>query len=75
MTALNKVLFKFFLLFFVSISIGADKGIDHYNNNEFKKMVCDSFISRDDTHRHIYGPRYHGNHTLVIRRDRSDSSD
>ena len=37
MTALNKVLFKFFLLFFISISIGADKGIDHYNNNEFEK--------------------------------------
>ena len=37
MTALNKVLFKFYLLFFVSISIGADKGIDHYNNNEFEK--------------------------------------
>ena len=37
MTVLNKVLFKFFLLFFVSISIGADKGIDHYNNNEFEK--------------------------------------
>jgi len=37
MTALNKVLFKFFLLFFVSIVIGADKGIDHYNNNEFEK--------------------------------------
>ena len=37
MTALNKVLFKFFLLFFVSIGIGADKGIDHYNNNEFEK--------------------------------------
>jgi len=37
MTALNKVLFKFFFLFFVSISIGADKGIDHYNNNEFEK--------------------------------------
>ena len=37
MTALNKVLFKFCLLFFVSISIGADKGIDHYNNNEFEK--------------------------------------
>ena len=37
MSALNKVLFKFFLLFFVSISIGADKGIDYYNNNEFKK--------------------------------------
>ncbi|MCS5614809.1 MAG: tetratricopeptide repeat protein [Candidatus Marinimicrobia bacterium] len=34
---MNKVLFKFFLLFFVSISIGADKGIDHYNNNEFEK--------------------------------------
>ena len=37
MTALSKVLFKFFLLFFVSISIGEDKGIDHYNNNEFEK--------------------------------------
>jgi len=37
MTALNKVLFRFFLLFFVSIVIGADKGIDHYNNNEFEK--------------------------------------
>ena len=37
MTVLNKVLFKFFLLFFVSISIGADKGIDYYNNNEFEK--------------------------------------
>ena len=37
MIALNKVLFKFCFLFFVSISIGADKGIDHYNNNEFKK--------------------------------------
>jgi len=37
MPALNKVLFKFSLLFFVSISIGADKGIDHYNNNEFEK--------------------------------------
>ena len=37
MIALNKVLFKFCLLFFVSISIGADKGIDHYNNNEFEK--------------------------------------
>ena len=37
MTALNKVLFNFFLLFFVSISIGEDKGIDHYNNNEFEK--------------------------------------
>ena len=37
MPALNKVLFKFCLLFFVSISIGADKGIDHYNNNEFEK--------------------------------------
>jgi len=37
MTALNKGLFKFCLLFFVSISIGADKGIDHYNNNEFEK--------------------------------------
>ena len=37
MTALNRVLLKFFLLFFGSISIGADKGIDHYNNNEFEK--------------------------------------
>ena len=37
MPGLSKVLFKFFLLFFVSISIGADKGIDHYNNNEFEK--------------------------------------
>ena len=37
MIALNKVLFKFCFLFFVSISIGADKGIDYYNNNEFKK--------------------------------------
>ena len=37
MTALNRVLLKFFLLFFGSIIIGADKGIDHYNNNEFEK--------------------------------------
>ena len=37
MTALNKILFRFCLLFFVSISIGADKGIDYYNNNEFEK--------------------------------------
>ena len=37
MIALNKVLFKFCFLFFVSISVGADKGIDHYNNNEFEK--------------------------------------
>ena len=37
MITLNKVLFKFCLLFFVSISIGADKGIDYYNNNEFEK--------------------------------------
>ena len=37
MTALNKGLSKFCLLFFVSVSIGADKGIDYYNNNEFKK--------------------------------------
>ncbi len=28
---------KIWLLFFVSISIGADKGIDYYNNNEFEK--------------------------------------
>ena len=34
---MSKVLFKFCLLFFVSISIGEDKGIDHYNNNEFEK--------------------------------------
>jgi len=34
---LNKDLFKFCLLFFVSISICADKGINHYNNNEFEK--------------------------------------
>ena len=37
MTALNKVLFRFCPLFFISVSIGADKGIDHYNNNEFEK--------------------------------------
>ena len=37
MIAFNKVLFKFCFLYFVSISIGADKGIDHYNNNEFEK--------------------------------------
>ena len=37
MTALNKVLVRFCPLFFVSISIGADKGIDYYNNNEFEK--------------------------------------
>ena len=37
MTALNKILFRVCLLFFVSISIGADKGIDYYNNNEFEK--------------------------------------
>jgi len=37
MTVLNKVLFKCCLLLFVSISIGADKGIDYYNNNEFEK--------------------------------------
>ena len=37
MTALNKVLLRFFPLFFISISIGADKGIDYYNNNEFEK--------------------------------------
>jgi len=37
MPALNKILFRFCLLFFVSISIGADKGIDYYNNNEFEK--------------------------------------
>ena len=34
---MNKDIFKFCLLFFVTISIGADKGIDHYNNNEFEK--------------------------------------
>ena len=37
MTALNKVLLRFFPLFFISITIGADKGIDYYNNNEFEK--------------------------------------
>ena len=37
MTVLNKVLLKCCLLLFVSISISADKGIDYYNNNEFKK--------------------------------------
>ncbi len=37
MTVLNKVLFKCCLLLVVSISIGADKGIDYYNNNEFEK--------------------------------------
>ena len=37
MAALNKVLFRFCPLFFVSITIGADKGIDYYNNNEFEK--------------------------------------
>ena len=37
MTVLNKVLFKCCLLLFASISIGADKGIDYYNNNEFEK--------------------------------------
>ena len=37
MTALNKILFRFCLLFLVSICIGADKGIDYYNKNEFKK--------------------------------------
>ena len=37
LTALNKVLFRFCPLFFISVSIGADKGIDYYNNNEFKK--------------------------------------
>ena len=37
MTALNKALFRFCPLFFISVSIGADKGIDYYNNNEFEK--------------------------------------
>ena len=37
MTALNKVLFRFCPLFFISVIIGADKGIDYYNNNEFEK--------------------------------------
>ena len=37
LTALNKVLFRFCPLFFISVSIGADKGIDYYNNNEFEK--------------------------------------
>ena len=37
MTALNKILFRLCSLFIVSIGIGADKGIDYYNNNEFEK--------------------------------------
>ena len=37
MTVLNKVVFRFCPLFFISVSIGADKGIDYYNNNEFEK--------------------------------------
>ena len=37
MTALNKALFRFCPLFFISVIIGADKGIDYYNNNEFEK--------------------------------------
>ena len=37
MTLLNKVLFRFCPLFFISVSIGADKGINYYNNNEFEK--------------------------------------
>ena len=37
MTVLNKALFRFCPLFFISVSIGADKGIDYYNNNEFEK--------------------------------------
>ena len=37
MITLNKVLFIFCPLFFISVSIGADKGIDYYNNNEFEK--------------------------------------
>ena len=37
MTALNKILFRLCPLFIVSIGIGADKGIDYYNNNEFEK--------------------------------------
>ena len=37
MTPLSKVLFSFCHLFFISVSIGADKGIDYYNNNEFEK--------------------------------------
>ena len=34
---MNKDLFKFYFLFFVSSGIGADKGIEYYNNNEFEK--------------------------------------
>ena len=37
MTPLSKVLFSFCHLFFISVSIGADKGINYYNNNEFEK--------------------------------------
>ena len=37
MTALNKILFRLCPFFIVSIGIGADKGIDYYNNNEFEK--------------------------------------
>ena len=37
MKALNKILFRLCPLFIVSIGIGADKGIDYYNNNEFEK--------------------------------------
>ena len=58
MTALNKGLFKFCLLFFVSISIGADKGIEHYNNNEFEKarQYYESILmDRNDDHAANFG--------------------
>ena len=37
MPGLNKFLLRLCPLFYVSICIGADKGIDYYNNNEFEK--------------------------------------
>ena len=37
MPGLNKFLLRLCPLFFLSICIGADKGIDYYNNNEFEK--------------------------------------
>ena len=58
MTALNKGLFKFCILFFVSISIGADKGIEHYNNNEFEKarQYYESILmDRNDDHAANFG--------------------
>ena len=55
---MNKDLFKFCLLFFVSISIGADKGIEHYNNNEFEKarQYYESILmDRNDDHAANFG--------------------